>query len=260
MILKLFSFGILYLSSIIILQVYSIPTGVVVDTNDQYDDLLPHEVKNFVNSFTAEEKAELKKFAELNSANFTIFDTQSFNFLKEEASGLFNKLTVLRDVIDAKLSGVEPESRTFIDNAIQRLLKAFSEDGLISISNSLKTFGKETIKNFDKLSKNAQNEFIKAFPNIASYATSDIARLIFNRLADLDLFSKNWTIRPTNELDSDHINTDSTEDSLKHQSPYPVITEPDDSDSPATMHPTINDDNSTNVDEPLFIKKEAHIE
>lgn len=63
---------------------------------------------------------------------------------------------------------------------LQRFLAAFSQDGLMNILKALKGFGKEVIDMFDTLSKPVQDDILKAFPIIGSYATSNILPLSYS--------------------------------------------------------------------------------
>uniref|UniRef100_A0A0R3RI97 Fatty-acid and retinol-binding protein 1 n=1 Tax=Elaeophora elaphi TaxID=1147741 RepID=A0A0R3RI97_9BILA len=158
---------------------------------------LQHELRTFYNSLNEEEKVQLKKFAKANAANFSLTNFEFLDGVKKEEGGLFGKLTGLRDIVNAKLDTMQPESRRFIENLLRRFLAAFSQNGLMNILEALKGFGKEVIDMFDGLSKPIQDDILKAFPIIGSYVTSDITRLILRKLAELDLISRTSTSPPT---------------------------------------------------------------
>uniref|UniRef100_A0A8R1Y3V3 Fatty-acid and retinol-binding protein 1 n=1 Tax=Onchocerca volvulus TaxID=6282 RepID=A0A8R1Y3V3_ONCVO len=208
MIIKFF-FGVIFCVSKMTLEIHSFPTEAnpAVGTDNAHEDNL-----------TTEEKMQLKKFAKTNAANFSLTDPEFIDGLKNEAAGLFSKLTGLRDIINAKLDTMQPESRLFIEKLLRRFLAAFSHDGLMNILESLKGFGKEVIDMFDGLSRPIQNDILNAFPLVGSYITSDIARLMLRKLAELDLLSRKSTLTPTVDQFND--------DSGKHF-PRPQVIEPE---------------------------------
>ncbi|VDP13032.1 unnamed protein product [Onchocerca flexuosa] len=213
MIVKFF-FGVIFCVSKMALEIHSFPTEAnhAVETDKAYEDKfscstnmksVQHELNVFYNNLTAEEKMQLKKFAKISAANFSLTDTEFLDGLKIEAAGLFSKLIGLRDIINTKLDTMQPESRLFIEKLLRRFLAAFSQDGLINILESLKGFGKEVIDMFDGLSKPIQNDILNAFPLVGSYITSDIARLMLRKLAELDLLSRKSTLTPTVDRNKD---------------------------------------------------------
>lgn len=60
-----------------------------------------------------------------------------------------------------------------------RFLVVFSRDSFMNILDDLKTLGKEFISMFNGLPKPAQDDILKAFPAIGSYATSNICQFFF---------------------------------------------------------------------------------
>lgn len=55
---------------------------------------------------------------------------------------------------------------------IRKFFAAFGEDGLINIAAAMKGLGHEMLTMFDQLSTKTQQDIVKAFPTIASVATS----------------------------------------------------------------------------------------
>ncbi|OZC09606.1 hypothetical protein X798_03299 [Onchocerca flexuosa] len=206
MIVKFF-FGVIFCVSKMALEIHSFPTEAnhAVETDKAYEDKfscstnmksVQHELNTWSISLLCHE----------NIFNDTSFD-YSLSKLKLifqiEAAGLFSKLIGLRDIINTKLDTMQPESRLFIEKLLRRFLAAFSQDGLINILESLKGFGKEVIDMFDGLSKPIQNDILNAFPLVGSYITSDIARLMLRKLAELDLLSRKSTLTPTVDRNKD---------------------------------------------------------
>ncbi|VBB28956.1 unnamed protein product [Acanthocheilonema viteae] len=165
---------------------------------------------------------QLKKFAKTSATNFSLINGQFLDNLKGEAGELFGKLSGLRNIINAKLNTMQPESRLFIENLLRRFLAAFSHDGLMNILDALKGFGKEVIDMFDGLSKPIQDDILNAFPIIGSYVTNDITRLILRKLSELDLVSRtSSTLAPIidqNQKDSSGNNFPNSQ-FIKHKKP-----------------------------------------
>ncbi|VDK70252.1 unnamed protein product [Litomosoides sigmodontis] len=149
---------------------------------------LQQELRAFYNNLDEEERLKLKKYTETGALDFS--DGQFLDILKNEAGGFLAKLIGLRNIISDKLDTMQPESRQFIENILKRFLVVFSRDGLMNILDDLKDFAKEIIDKFDELPQSAQDDVLKAFPTIGSYATNDITRFILRNLAKVNFTTK----------------------------------------------------------------------
>ncbi|VDM28385.1 unnamed protein product [Toxocara canis] len=80
---------------------------------------------------------------------------------------------------------------------IRKLIIIIGEGGgLMDILMSMKNFGRDTLRMYDSLSEKTRQDLLKGFPTIGAIATSDIARVILNKLADYTP-SVNWNSTPS---------------------------------------------------------------
>uniref|UniRef100_A0A0M3IFG2 Fatty-acid and retinol-binding protein 1 n=1 Tax=Ascaris lumbricoides TaxID=6252 RepID=A0A0M3IFG2_ASCLU len=148
---------------------------------------IPSEVRKFYGSLNAEEKTALKEYAKdlkQGTANFSLTDNIA-DGIKSGSEGLINKLGALRDLINSKLNNLAPESRGFIVQMLRKFIIILGEGGgLIDVLMGMKNYGRDVLQMYDSLSDKTKQDLLKEFPTIGSIATSDIARVILNRLAD----------------------------------------------------------------------------
>ncbi|CAG9539109.1 unnamed protein product [Cercopithifilaria johnstoni] len=252
MIMKFF-LGVIFCISKIALELHAIPAHhhhrtAKTENADQdkfswytFADSIQNELKTFYSNLNDEEKIQLIKLAQTSAEKFSLTDNEFLDSLKNEAGGLFGKLTGLKDLINEKLNTMQPESRLFIENLLRRFLAIFSQDSLTNILKALKDFGKEIIEMFDGLSKPIQDDIRKAFPTLGTLASNDIVRFILQKLAELNLFS-------TFDLITDQTNKDSGK-----LYPSSQITDGKDELSP-TQGRSLVDDEEVSVKKVIVVK------
>ncbi|VDN35351.1 unnamed protein product [Gongylonema pulchrum] len=153
---------------------------------------------------------------------------------------------------------MQPESRVFIEQVLRKFLAAFSQDGIMNILDAMKGLGKQVLDMYDGLEKPTQQDVLKAFPTIGSFATSDVVRLILQKVAEFDLVSRTWTPAPTVDLEGDDSGKQPPKKSRHHSpDPEPVdLTDETDSDHQrkkgartTALYPQVGDD------EPMHVKE-----
>lgn len=69
-------------------------------------------------------------------------------------------------------------------------MAAFSQDGILNIIDAMKGLGKEVLDMYDRLPKPTQDDVLKAFPTIGSFATSNhflyVSALLHNFIVKFD--------------------------------------------------------------------------
>ncbi|VDK49389.1 unnamed protein product [Anisakis simplex] len=198
-----------------------------------FSESIPNEVRKFYGSLNAEEKGALREYAkELKEGqtNFSLADNV-IGGIKSGSEELTTKLGLFRDLINSKLEGLSPDGKAFVEQMIRKLIIMVGEsNGIMDILMGMKNFGRDVLKMFDSLSEKTRDELLQGFPTIGAIATSDIARVILNKLADYSPASgADVTMSPSRDIDDkpvkkvSHTPTTPPSDTPIHSSIYPSV-------------------------------------
>nr|CDJ84190.1 Nematode fatty acid retinoid binding domain containing protein [Haemonchus contortus] len=156
------------------------------DVPPEFRELLPEDVKQFVNSLTPEDKKILEEVAKKYGEE-KLSDEAGIAAVKAKSPQLGDKLQKIYDDIQKKMQALSPEARAFAKEMydITRKLHADHVAGRKPSVVEITDLTQKAIDRFKALPKSAQDDLKKEFPTVVHAFTSKkfhkmVARMLIN--------------------------------------------------------------------------------
>ncbi|XGW13351.1 hypothetical protein V3C99_000020 [Haemonchus contortus] len=156
------------------------------DVPPEFRELLPEDVKQFVNSLTPEDKKILEEVAKKYGEE-KLSDEAGIAAVKAKSPQLGDKLQKIYDEIQQKLNALSPEARAFAKEMydITRKLHADHVAGRKPSIVEITDLTQKAIDRYKALPKAAQDDLKKQFPTLVHAFTSKkfhkmVARMLIN--------------------------------------------------------------------------------